>query len=108
MLYKSSYYDITLLVRETHSQKSGHVAFWRFVGPKCKESGYRQFQQTTYFTNALEFVGPKCKESGYSQFQQTTYFTNALEFARTVKIWTRVIFPRVKSLPAHQWHKSLP
>ena len=81
MLYKS---DITLLVTLTHSQKSGHVAFWRFVRPKFKESGY---------TN--------------SQSQPTTYFRNTLEFARTVWIWTRVVFPHVKSLPAHQRHKLL-
>ena len=84
MLYKSSNNDITLLVRQTHSQKSSHVAFWRFVRPKFKETGHAN-----------------------SQSQPATYFRNPLEFARIVWIWTRVIFPRAQSLPAHQRHKSL-
>ena len=84
MLYKSSYNDITLLVRESNSQKIGHVAFWRFIRLKVKDSGY---------TN--------------SQSQPTTYFRNTLEFARTVWIWTRVVCRHVQSLPAHWRHKSI-
>ena len=58
MFYKSSYNDIKLLVRSTYSQKCGHAAFWRFVRPKFKESGYTnsQSQPTTYFRNTLEFA----------------------------------------------------
>ena len=90
MLYMSSYNVIirmsyiTLSVRWTHSQKSDHVGFWRYVRTKLKESGY---------TN--------------SQSQPTTNFKNTLEFATTVWIWTRVVFPHAQSLPAHQKHKSL-
>ena len=84
MLYKSSYNDITKLLRSTHCQKNGYVTFWRFVRPAFKESGY---------TNR--------------KFQLTSYFKKTLEFTRTVWVGIKVVFPNVKGLSAHQRQKSL-
>ena len=58
MLYKSSYNDITLLVRQTHSQKKWSCNFLKFARSAFKESGYtnRQFQLTSDFRNTLEFI----------------------------------------------------
>ena len=67
-----------------HSQKSVHIAFWKFVRPKFKESGYIN-----------------------RQLQVTSYFRNTLEFTRTVWVQTRVVFPHVQSFPAYQRHKLL-
>ena len=58
MLYKLSYNDITLLVRQTHSQKEWSCNFLKLARSAFKESGYtnRQFQLTSYFRNTLEFI----------------------------------------------------